>query len=216
LPKRGEASILYAIIDAGTCAARRLDPLAVADACLRGGARLLQLRDKSAATAAFLDLADRVVARAGGLGARVIINDRADIAALSRADGVHVGQDDLSIADVRAIVGPAAIVGVSTHTRDQIDRALAGDASYVAVGPIFTTITKQTGYGARGLDLVAYAAGRGKPVVAIGGITLARAPAVVAAGASAVAIITDLVADADVETRVRAVVDALPARPFNV
>jgi thiamine-phosphate pyrophosphorylase len=188
----------------------------VADACLRGGASLLQLRDKSGATSGFLDLAERVVRVARGRGARVIINDRADIAALSRADGVHVGQDDLSVAQVRAIVGASAIIGLSTHTRDQIDRALASDASYVAVGPIFTTSTKQTGYDARGLDLVAYAAGRGKPIVAIGGITLARAPAVLAAGASAVAIITDLLAATDVEARVRAFVAALPARPFNV
>ena len=143
-------------------------------------------------------------------GARVIVNDRADVAVLSEADGVHVGQDDLSVEDVRAIVGPSAMVGLSTHTREQIDRALDSDVSYVAVGPVFGTATKQTGYEARGLDLVEYAAGRGKPIVAIGGITLARAPSVVAAGASAVAVITDLLADEDIERRVRAFVAALP------
>jgi thiamine-phosphate pyrophosphorylase len=112
--------------------------------------------------------------------------------------------------DVRAIVGPSALVGLSTHTREQIDRALDSDVSYVAVGPVFGTATKQTGYEARGLDLVEYAAGRGKPIVAIGGITLARAPSVVAAGASAAAVITDLLADEDIERRVRAFVAALP------
>jgi thiamine-phosphate pyrophosphorylase len=188
----------------------------VADACLRGGASLLQLRDKSGSTGSFLDLAERIVRLARARGVPVIINDRADIAALSGADGVHVGQDDLTVADVRAIVGPAAIVGLSTHTRDQIDRALESDASYVAVGPVFETATKQTGYDARGLELVTYAAGRGKPIVAIGGITLAHAPSVVAAGAAAIAIITDLLADHDVEARARTFVAALPARPFKV
>ena len=188
----------------------------MADACLRGGTSLLQLRDKSGATASFLDLAERIVRLAGARGARVIINDRADIAALSGADGVHVGQDDLPVLDARAVVGRSAIVGLSTHTRDQIDRALESDASYVAVGPVFDTTTKQTGYDARGLALVTYAAGRGKPIVAIGGITLAHAPSVVAAGAAAVAIITDLLVDEDVEARARAFVAALPARPFKV
>ena len=149
-------------------------------------------------------------------GVRVIVNDRADDAALAPADGVHVGQDDLAVADVRAIVGPASIVGLSTHTREQIDRAIDSDADYVAVGPVFATATKDTGYDARGLDLVEYAAGRGKPIVAIGGITLARAPAVVSAGASAVAVITDLLVGDDVEARVRAFTAALPALPFKV
>jgi thiamine-phosphate pyrophosphorylase len=183
---------------------------------VRGGARLLQLRDKSGASGRFLDLAERIIALARPQGARVIINDRTDIAVLSRADGVHVGQEDLPVEEVRAIAGPSAIIGVSTHTREQIDRALESDANYVAVGPIFATSTKDTGYGPRGLELVAAAANRGKPVVAIGGITLATAQSVIEAGASAVAIITDLLPSTgvgDIEARVRAVVSALPALP---
>ncbi len=148
-------------------------------------------------------------------GARVIVNDRADIARMADADGVHVGQEDLEVEAARAVVGEHAIVGLSTHTREQVDAALSTSASYVAVGPIFTTATKDTGYDARGLDLVAYAAGRGKPIVAIGGITLERAPDVIAAGAAAVAVISDLLTD-DIEQRVRAFVSALPARPFKV
>ena len=157
-----------------------------------------------------------MVRRAAGTTTRVIVNDRADLARAAGAHGVHVGQDDLSPAEARAIVGPAAIVGVSTHTREQIDRALESCASYVAVGPVYTTTTKDTGYDARGLDLVRYAAGRGKPVVAIGGITLSRAGEVVAAGASAVAVITDLLVEIDVEQRVRAFGRALPPRPIKV
>ena len=124
---------------------------------------------------------------------------------MSGASGVHVGQEDLSVDEVRAIAGPTAVVGLSTHDERQVDDALAGRATYVAVGPIFGTATKDTGYSARGLDLVRYAAGRGKPVVAIGGITLERVAAVVEAGASAVAVIGDLLTGGDPEGRTRAV-----------
>jgi thiamine-phosphate pyrophosphorylase len=197
------------------CDARGLEPCDVVGACLRGGARLLQVRWKQGNTSAFLSLADQIVRVARVHGARVIVNDRADIARMADADGVHVGQEDLEVEAARAVVGEHAIVGLSTHTREQVDAALSTSASYVAVGPIFTTATKDTGYDARGLDLVAYAAGRGKPIVAIGGITLERAPDVIAAGAAAVAVISDLLTD-DIEQRVRAFVSALPARPFKV
>jgi thiamine-phosphate pyrophosphorylase len=197
------------------CASRDLDPLEVAAACVRGGARVLQLRVKDGRGAAFLDLARAMVRAAARFGARVIVNDRADIARMSGAAGVHVGQEDLPVETVRAIVGTAA-VGLSTHDPDQIEAGLASGATYIAVGPIYTTGTKDTGYTARGLDLVRRAAGRGLPVVAIGGITLERAPAVAAAGASGLAVISDLLASGDVEGRVRAFLEALPARPFKV
>jgi thiamine-phosphate pyrophosphorylase len=174
------------------CAARSKDPIELAEACLAGGARVLQLRCKSEASGAFLDLADRLVSLARASGAIVIINDRADIARLSGAAGVHVGQEDLSAADARVVVGAEAIVGVSTHDEAQVDAALAGPATYIAVGPIFGTSTKDTGYGARGLELVRYAARGRKPVVAIGGITVERAASLVTAGASGLAVITDL------------------------
>ncbi len=193
---------LYPILDIDLCRARRLEPLAVLDAFLAGGARLLQLRDKSASTGERLARADAVVARAHASGARVIINDRPDIARLSRADGVHVGQEDLSVEEARRIVGPDAIVGLSTHDEAQIDAAARTSATYIAVGPIYGTATKDTGYSARGLDLVRRAALAGRPVVAIGGITLARAPEVFAAGAASVAVIADLLAG-DPEERVR-------------
>src|SRR6266511_3651946 len=97
-----------------------------------------------------LALADAVVAQAHGAGAMVIVNDRADIARLSGADGVHVGQDDLSVEDARRIVGPDAIVGLSTHDEAQIEAAAATTASYIAIGPVYSTSTKDTGYTARG------------------------------------------------------------------
>ena len=121
---------------------------------------------------------------------------------------MHVGQDDLTVADARSLLGAHSIVGVSTHDEQQIDGALQSDATYVAVGPVFGTATKDTGYSARGLDLVRYAAGRGKLVVAIGGVTLATAPAVIDAGATSVAVISDLLATNDPEQRVREYVRA--------
>ena len=132
---------------------------ALADAYLAGGARFIQIRSKHAASAAFLGMCEDVVARARKAGATVIVNDRADIAKLSAADGVHVGQDDLDPASARRILGGAAIVGVSTHSADQV-RAAAGMAvDYIAVGPIFGTSTKDTGYRGVGTAFVSEAVG---------------------------------------------------------
>jgi thiamine-phosphate pyrophosphorylase len=194
---------LYPIIDIEVCRVRGFDPVAVARAFLAGGARVLQLRQKAGSSASFLDLADSLVGLARPFDAMVIINDRADIARLSGAHGVHVGQDDLSPSDVRKVAGAAAVVGLSTHDEQQIDAGLGSDATYIAVGPIFGTTTKDTGYSARGLDLLGQAAQRGKPVVAIGGITLERVPEVVRAGATGIAVITDLLTGNDLEARTR-------------
>jgi thiamine-phosphate pyrophosphorylase len=193
------------------CRARGVEPVSLADACLRGGARRLQVRaGKEESSGAIIRLTERIVAAAHDAGAEVIVNDRVDVALLAGADGVHVGQTDLPVAAARDVLGPGAIVGLSTHDRSQVDRAIESAASYLAVGPIFSTETKDTGYTARGLELVAYAAGRGMPVVAIGGITLERAPAVAAAGASWLAVISDIFVGGDPEARVRAFVAALP------
>jgi thiamine-phosphate pyrophosphorylase len=212
-------SSFYPIIDTAICRRRGMDPVAVAEAALRGGARLFQLRHKPdtssvgqhAGSAEFLELADRFSSLAREHGASLVINDRADIAQLAGAAGVHVGQDDMPVADIRRILGPAAIVGISTHDAPQVDEAVAGAASYLAVGPIFHTDSKQTGYTARGLDLIRYAARRSMPVVAIGGITLAHVSEVMGAGASALAIITDLLVGANPETRARDFVAAIAA-----
>jgi thiamine-phosphate pyrophosphorylase len=193
-----------------------VDPVALAEACLRAGARVLQVRDKAGSSGAVLALMERLVTAARPSSGRIIVNDRADLARMAGAAGVHVGQDDLPVEIVRGLLGRDAIVGLSTHDPPQVDAALATSASYVAVGPVFGTSTKDTGYEPRGLDLVRYAAGRGKPIVAIGGITLERAPEVMAAGASAVAVISDLLTGDDPEARARAFLAALPARPFNV
>jgi len=143
-------------------------------------------------------------------GADLIVNDRADIARLANASGVHVGQDDLPVDAARAVVGASAIVGVSTHDEAQIASAVRTTATYIAVGPIYGTTTKDTGYSARGLDLVRHAARSGRSVVAIGGITLDRAPEVIAAGAASVAVISDLLVGGDPAQRVREFLGRLP------
>jgi len=203
---------LYPIVDAEVCRARGLDPLAVAEAYLEGGARVLQLRQKGGSSASFLELADALVSLARPVDALVVINDRADIARLSGAGGVHVGQDDLTPTDVRKVAGAGVVVGLSTHDEQQIDAALGGEATYIAVGPIFGTATKDTGYSARGLDLLGRAGGRGKPVVAIGGITLDRVRSVVAAGATGIAVISDLLAGPSPEARTREFIARLSER----
>ena len=163
--------------------------------------------------AELLATASAVVQLAHRHQALVIINDRADIARLADADGVHVGQEDLAPAAVRAIVGDTAIVGLSTHTTEQVDRAVREPVSYVAVGPVFGTSTKATGYEPIGLERVREAArrarARGLPLVAIGGITLENASSVLDAGAASVAVISDLLATGDPEARVRAFLKAL-------
>lgn len=199
---------LYPIVDGDLCRRRGIDPVALCDACLNGGARVLQLREKTCPSGQFLRLADILVQRAARFGALVIINDRADIARLSGAMGVHVGQDDLSVADVRTLMPPPAIIGLSTHDEQQLDRAIAQNPTYVAVGPIFRTATKDTGYSARGLELITRAAARARPVVAIGGITLANAGSVVRAGATGIAVISDLL-EGDPEARTRAFIARL-------
>jgi thiamine-phosphate pyrophosphorylase len=151
------------------------------------------------------------VALAVSSNAMVIVNDRADLARMSGAAGVHVGQDDLPPSSARRLVGHEATVGLSTHTVPQVQAALDEPISYLAVGPVFGTRTKDTGYDQVGLNLVSAAArmSRGVPVVAIGGITLANARSVIDAGATAVAVIGDLLATSDPRGRAAAFVRAL-------
>ena len=198
---------LCAIVDAEACARAGWRSLDLARAFLAGGARFLQLRAKQLAGDAFLETASAIVELARPLGAIVIVNDRADIARLAGAAGVHVGQEDLAPRDVRKVVGGDAVVGLSTHTVEQLEKALDEPVSYVAIGPVFGTTSKVTGYEAIGLERVAdasrRAAARGLPLVAIGGITLERAASVIEAGATSVAVIGGLLATGDPERQTR-------------
>jgi len=203
---------LCAICDAEASARAGWTLVDVARAFLNGGARLVQVRAKGASSGWLLDASIAIVAAAREVHATVIINDRADVARLAGASGVHLGQNDLAPAAARAIVGDA-IIGRSTHTPDELNRALSEPVDYVAIGPVFETATKATGHAALGLARVASAAAvtrpRGLPLVAIGGITLDRAAEVVASGADSVAVISDLFTGGDPEARVRAYVHAL-------
>ena len=199
---------LNPILDVDVAARAGWTLVDLASACLNGGARFLQLRAKALSGAAALDLASQLCEIAHPAGAVVVVNDRADIARLSGADGVHLGQHDLTPDASRTIVGPGAIVGLSTHTLAQVDAALDAPVTYIAIGPVFSTKTKATGYEAIGLDCVRSAAARarsrGLDLVAIGGITLDRAADLINAGATTVAVITDLLITGDPEARVRA------------
>jgi len=197
---------LQAIVDIDVAAAAGWTAVDLARAYLTGGARFLQLRAKALPSSQFLDICDAIVALTREASALVIVNDRVDLAKLSGASGVHVGQDDLPVVETRALLGEQAIVGFSTHSVAQVKAALPQPSSYIAVGPVFGTRTKDTGYEAVGLQLVAAAArlcGE-RPVVAIGGVTLDNAPSAIEAGASCVAVIGDLLSGGNPEERVRA------------
>jgi thiamine-phosphate pyrophosphorylase len=204
---------LQAIVDVGMSERAGWAPVDLASAFLDGGARFIQVRAKQLPSGPLLDLCDAVVARAAAYGAMVIVNDRVDLARLSGASGVHVGQDDLAPAAARAQLGPGAVVGYSTHSIAQVDAARREPVTYLAVGPIFGTRTKETGYDAVGMALVSAAAAsaRGVPLVAIGGITLDTAPSVIEAGASCVAVIADLLVGGDPQSRVGLYLRALGA-----
>jgi thiamine-phosphate pyrophosphorylase len=202
----GAWSCLHAIVDVDMAARVGWTPPDLARAYLDGGARLLQIRAKQQSSATFLDLCDEIVRLAVPYAAVVIVNDRADLAVMANAQGVHVGQDDLPPADARRLVGPDRIVGFSTHSVPQIEAAIREPISYLAVGPVFGTKTKNTGYSAVGLDLVSTAVrlAKGIPVVAIGGITLDTAESVLQAGATSVAVIGDLLTEGNPQARVAA------------
>src|SRR5215472_7681097 len=157
------------------------------------GVLLIQLREKTAPSREILEASKNLVSRLSSTGARIIVNDRADIAAISGAGGVHVGQEDLSVEAARKICGPERWVGVSTHNREQFQLALATSAVYIAVGPIFPTATKANPNPVVGIDFLK-AARRltRKPLVAIGGITVQSAEPVYGAGADSIAAISDL------------------------
>ncbi len=203
---------LYAVVDVEACERTQRRPLDVADAFFSAGALLLQLRAKTLPSGALLDLALAIVEKANRAGARVIVNDRADLAVVSHAAGVHVGQDDLAPESVRRVTGPALLVGLSTHTAQQVAESVRQPISYLAIGPVFATATKATGYDAVGYGAVRQAAAaaesQGLSVVAIGGITLETAARVIAAGARSVAVIGDLLVGSP-EARAREYLSAL-------
>ncbi len=208
----GLPSRLYAIADADVAARAGWRVPDLADAYLQAGVRVLQVRAKGAPDRDVLAWVEAIALCAGE--AWVIVNDRIDIALVAGVSRVHLGQDDLPVPEARALLGPDAVVGLSTHSVAQVEAAAGQPLDYVAVGPVFGTRTKATGYEPVGTSLVTEARrrldARGTlPLVAIGGITLDTAADVMAAGADAVVVISDLLAGGAPGPRVRAYLRAL-------
>ncbi|HEY3302616.1 MAG TPA: thiamine phosphate synthase [Candidatus Binatia bacterium] len=193
---------LYAILDTSFCKDR--SPIAILRQLLRGGVKLVQLRAKELPSGKFFDLAKEARQLTREAGALFIVNDRADIALACNADGAHLGQDDLPLAAARKVLGREKIIGISTHDLAQVREAEAGGADYIGFGPIFGSTTKDTGYAARGLEMLRDIKQAVKiPVVAIGGINEGNVAEVWKAGADAAAIISDLMGAEDVATKVK-------------
>jgi thiamine-phosphate pyrophosphorylase len=201
---------LYPIVDAALFSTTD-DLIVFAQELVTGGCALLQYRNKSANARLMLQQARELkkhlhfspnVARNAPSGGdtrrsvRLIMNDRADLALIAEFDGVHVGQDDLSPESVRKIIGPNRWLGVSTHNPEQLQEADQTSADYIAIGPVFSTSSKDRADPVIGLEGVRRARRlTAKPLVAIGGITRANAVSVIEAGADSVAVISDLLLD---------------------
>jgi thiamine-phosphate pyrophosphorylase len=162
---------------------------ALVEAALDGGVDVVQVRDKEAGDAELVATGRRLAALCQERGALLIVNDRPDLALACRADGVHLGQDDVAVSEARRVVGHELLIGLSTHSRGQIAAAASLDADYIGVGPVYETATKP-GLTPVGLELVRHAAAHARqPFFAIGGIDAERAPEVAAAGAERIAVV---------------------------
>ncbi len=192
---------LYAITDQRVSG---LDHVQQVERLIAGGAQLIQLREKQLPAREFYEVAVRAVALAHSCSARIIINDRVDIALAAKADGVHLGQTDLTPIAARQLLGAHAIIGFSTHNPQQVEAAANLPIDYLAIGPIFPTSTKQNPDPVVGIDCLRQIRQLVPtiPLVAIGGITLSNAADVLAAGADAVALIRGLLDnDSEVTSR---------------
>lgn len=214
--RRLDDALLYVVAGARE---KRGDLRSFLDAVLRGGADVIQLREKDAEASTLLRAGAAFQRAAEEHGALFIVNDRPDVALALDADGVHLGQDDLPVTVARRILGPEAVIGVSTHTPAQFEGA-DSDASYLCAGPVFATPTKP-GRPATGVDLVRFAAERGtsglerRPWFAIGGLDVTTLPDVVAAGAQRAVVVRAADAD-DPETSVRVLRACLGSRQTRV
>ena len=199
---------LYVIVDRSVLSGR--DPAAVAEAAIRGGADVIQWRDKSSGENEFLKSAQslRECTRRGG--ALFVVNDRVEAALQIGADGVHVGHEDLPVRQVRAQVGPDILIGRSTHSLEEALQAQADGADYLGVGPVFSTPTKPA-YRPVGLDLLGPVRVHIQiPWFAIGGIDLQNLPLVLSKGAARVAVVRAVAAASDPEAAARAFKGLLP------
>ena len=198
---------LYVILDAALLSIPETE---CARQLVDAGVRVLQYRHKEASSRELLENAKKLSLALVPRGVTFVVNDRADVAALAGASGVHVGQEDLAVEDARAVVGPERLVGVSTHNRAQFEQAAGTSADYIAVGPIFSTSTKSNPDPVVGTEFIRQVRPlTDKPIVAIGGITLERAAEVVRAGADSVALISDILRARNPGERARQFIETL-------
>ena len=196
---------LYAILDPDQVNGR--DAIAVLEAILKGGAKIIQLRAKTLSARDFLALARAVSGPMRQRNCRLIVNDRVDIALASGADGVHLGQDDLPLGAARKLMA-GKIIGISSHSEEQARQAEKGGADYIGFGPMFATSTKETGYGAQGTEGLRDIRRVVKiPIVAIGGIKENNVTEVWQAGADSAAIISDILAARQIDAKVARLVE---------
>ncbi|BFR49160.1 thiamine phosphate synthase [Nitratidesulfovibrio sp. HK-II] len=189
---------VYLVTDRALCRGRALAD--VVAAAVAGGVTVVQLREKHADTHEFVELARALKALLAPRGVPLLINDRVDVAQACRADGVHVGQGDMHPAEVRALLGHTALVGLSVETMDQAREAETLDVDYLGVSPVFATPTKTDTAPPWGLDgLARLRAATGRTLVAIGGIGAANAASVLTAGADGLAVVSALCAADDPE-----------------
>jgi thiamine-phosphate pyrophosphorylase len=201
---------LYAILDVDRMAAR---PVAsICGTLLDAGVRLFQYRDKRASSRRMFEAVSRLTPMIRERGGRLIVNDRADVALVTGADGVHVGQNDLPIDLARRLLGSGPIVGCSTHNLEQLRLADGSSANYVAFGPIFATTSKETPDPVVGLDGLRQARqATAKTLVAIGGITAQNARQAIDCGANSVAVISGLLDADDLAARALELMEAVGA-----
>jgi thiamine-phosphate pyrophosphorylase len=196
---------VYVLTDRRACPERAL--VDVVRAAVRGGATVVQLRDKGASTRQMIDLGRALLQVTRPAGVPLIVNDRADVALAIDAEGVHVGQDDMPAPLARQIIGPGRILGVSAGTVDEARRAVRDGADYLGVGDVYGTPTKADAGVPIGVDgLAEIVRAVAIPVVAIGGITHDNAPAAIEAGAAGVAVISAVFGSADPEAAARRLV----------
>jgi thiamine-phosphate pyrophosphorylase len=198
---------VYLITDPLLCAGRGL--IETARAAVRGGVKIVQLRDKTASDAALISQGRALKQALAGSGALLIVNDRVEIARAIGAHGVHVGQSDAAAADARKALGPDVIIGLSIQTTEQAAALDPAMVDYIGVGPVFATATKPDHappLGFDGLERVCTASAL--PAVAIGGLSAAHARAVFAAGARGLAVVSGICAAEQPEAAARAFAEA--------
>lgn len=200
---------LYLVTDRPALCGR--DLLDVVAQAVAGGAGMVQLREKTASTREFVELARAVAGLLKPLGVPLLVNDRVDVALAAGADGVHVGQDDMRPADVRALLGPDAIIGLSVTGEAEARAARDEPVDYLGAGPVFATATKPDAGAPQGLSgLAAMVALAAVPVVAIGAITVANAASVLETGAAGLAVVSAVCSAPDpreAAARLRRIVD---------